>query len=79
MGHAQFLSERYEAAAEELKAAVSIVPTAPAAHYYLGRSYEKLGRRAEAIESYENASTLAPESDIGKDAGRRASTLKTGG
>jgi predicted Zn-dependent protease len=76
LGHAKFLAEQYEPAAQELEAAVSIVPTSPAAHYYLGRSYEQLGKRAEAVQSYENAAALAPDSDLGKDAARRAGALK---
>jgi predicted Zn-dependent protease len=79
LGYAQFLAESYGPAAEELEAAVAIVPTSPAAHYYLGRSYEKLGRTSDAVQSYENAAALAPDTDIGKDAGQRAGTLKSGG
>lgn len=75
LGHAQFLAGNYEAALEDLKAAVSIVQTSPAAHYYLGRSYEKLGRGADAVQSYKNAAALAPDTDLGKDAQRRASAL----
>lgn len=76
LGHAQFKAEQYTSAVEELDAAVNIVPTSPAAHYYLGRSYEKLGKRAEAVQSYENAAALAPDTDLGKDAAHRAETLK---
>jgi predicted Zn-dependent protease len=79
LGYAQFLAERYEPAAGELEAAVEIVPTSPSAQYFLGRSYEKLGRRTEAIESYENAAALAPDTDLGKDAGQRAAALKAAG
>ncbi len=79
LGHAHFLAEDYTSAAEDLEAAVSLVPPSPAAHYYLGRTYEALGRRGDAIESYENAAALAPDSDIGTDAGRRAEALKMGG
>jgi predicted Zn-dependent protease len=79
LGYAQFLAERYEPAAGELEAAVAIVPTSPSAQYFLGRSYEKLGRSAEAIESYENAAALAPDTEIGKDAGQRAAALKAAG
>lgn len=79
LGYAQFMAERYEPAAEELESAVKIVPTSPAAQYFLGRSCERLGRREEAIESYENASALAPDTDLGKDAGQRAAALKAAG
>jgi predicted Zn-dependent protease len=76
LGYAQFLAGQYEPAAVELEAAVSIVSTSPAAHYYLGRSYEELGKKAEAVESYENAAALAPDTDMGVDAAQRAGALK---
>ena len=75
LGHAQFLAEDYKGAAESLEAAVAVVQTSPAAHYYLGRSYEELGRGADAVESYKNAAALAPDTDLGRDAQRRASPL----
>ncbi len=79
LGHARFLAQSYDAAVEELEAAVSIVRTSPPAHYYLGRSHEKLGNRAEAVEHYENCAALAPDTEMGKDAKQRAADLKLGG
>jgi len=79
LGYAHFRSNRYQPAAGELDAAVGIVPTVPQAHYYLGRSYEELGERAEAMESYENVVALAPDTDFGKDAQSRLSAMKAGG
>jgi predicted Zn-dependent protease len=76
LGYSLFKTERYQPAADELNAAVEIVPTVPPAQYYLGRCQEEMGQKAEAIQSYENVVALDPESDIGKDAQKRASALK---
>jgi TolB-like protein/Tfp pilus assembly protein PilF len=47
-----FLARRYDECVEQCRRTLELDPHAPFAQFYLGRSYERLGRDREAIEAY---------------------------
>jgi Flp pilus assembly protein TadD len=61
LGRAYFRSGRYHAAREEFAAVVERAPVNDFAHFCLGRSLEKTGRRAEARRHLALAACLRPD------------------
>ena len=61
LGRAYFRSARFEKAAEEFAAVVERHPVNDYAHFCLGRSLEKTGRRAEARRHLTLAVGLRPD------------------
>jgi Flp pilus assembly protein TadD len=61
LGRAYFRTGRYEAAAGEFQAVVDRYPVNDFAHFCLGRSLEKTGRRREARRHLALAASLRPE------------------
>ena len=61
LGRAYFHAGRYEAAGEEFAAVVERSPVNDFAHFCLGRSLEKTGRRVEARRHLALAACLRPD------------------
>ena len=61
LGRAYFRAGRYAQASEEFRAVVERAPVNDFAHFCLGRSLEKTGRRDEARRHLALASNLRPE------------------
>lgn len=61
LGRAYFHSGRYRAASEEFAAVVERHPMNDFAHFCLGRSLEKSGRRQEARRHLALAASMRPE------------------
>jgi tetratricopeptide (TPR) repeat protein len=61
LGRAYFRSGRYRAASEEFAAVVERHPMNDFAHFCLGRSLEKCGRRQEARRHLALAASMRPE------------------
>lgn len=61
LGRAYFHSGRYAAARDEFAAVVERAPVNDFAHFCLGRSFEKTGRRAEARKHLALAANLRPD------------------
>ncbi|NIM99504.1 MAG: tetratricopeptide repeat protein, partial [candidate division Zixibacteria bacterium] len=65
LGHAYFLTKRYDEAVATLKRAINLQPDFLPAHGYLAAIYAELGQeeeaRAEAAESNRLSSDLSPE------------------
>ncbi|MBX5469354.1 MAG: tetratricopeptide repeat protein [Thermoleophilaceae bacterium] len=61
LGRAYFRCGRYEDAGEEFEAVVRRHPMNDFAHFCLGRSYEKTGRRSEARRHLALALSLRPD------------------
>ncbi|HYH57863.1 MAG TPA: tetratricopeptide repeat protein [Thermoleophilaceae bacterium] len=61
LGRAYFRAGRYQQATEEFRAVVERAPVNDFAHFCLGRSLEKTGRRDEARRHLALASNLRPE------------------
>ncbi len=59
---------QYAAALEELKKAVAVQNTFDEGYYWMGRCYEKLNKRKEAIESYQLALQIDPNYVEAKEA-----------
>ena len=65
-------------ARSELSLATNIFPLQPAAHFYLGETYEKLGQDKEALKSYEKVIELEddPEGTFTTQATQRMNQIK---
>ena len=61
LGRAYFRSARFEQAAEEFAAVVERYPVNDYAHFWLGRSLENSGRRAEARKHAALAACMRPD------------------
>jgi tetratricopeptide (TPR) repeat protein len=61
LGRAYFRSSRFDKAAEEFAAVVERYPVNDYAHFCLGRSLEKTGRRAEARRHAALAANMRPD------------------
>lgn len=61
LGRAYFRSGRYGRAAREFEAIVELSPTNDYAHFCLGRSLEKLGKRIAARRHFSLAFGLRPD------------------
>jgi tetratricopeptide (TPR) repeat protein len=61
LGRAYFRSARFDKAAEEFAALVEAYPVNDYAHFCLGRSLEKTGRRAEARRHAALAANMRPD------------------
>ena len=61
LGRAYFRSSRFDKAAEEFAALVERYPVNDYAHFCLGRSLEKTGRRAEARRHAALAANMRPD------------------
>jgi Flp pilus assembly protein TadD len=61
LGRAYFRSRRFEQAAEEFAAVVERYPVNDYAHFCLGRSLEKTGRRREARHHAALAANMRPD------------------
>ncbi len=64
LGRALFMSNQLERAVETFEALLEIDPTNAYAHYALGRSFIRLGRRAEAATHLRLAVALEPGSHL---------------
>jgi Flp pilus assembly protein TadD len=64
LGRALFMSGQVERAAETFEALLEIDPSNHYAHYALGRTLLRLGRRAEARTHLKLAVAMAPESRL---------------
>ena len=60
--------EKYNDALQVLQKAVTIKSDFDEAYYWMGRCYEKLGKKDEAINNYQNALQLDSSYDEAKDA-----------
>jgi tetratricopeptide (TPR) repeat protein len=61
MGHVEFARKNYEHTAKLLEHATQIDPSILQAHYYLGMTYGRLGRKEDAQKELETASQLEKE------------------
>jgi tetratricopeptide (TPR) repeat protein len=68
LGRAYFNSGQPEAARATFERVLEIDPSAPYAHYALGQSLKRLGRRDEAGTHLRLAVALSPESSLYRDA-----------
>ena len=57
-----------EEALRHFQKSVTLAPSLVESHYWIGISYQKLKRRADAATAFQNAIRLAPESEFGKKA-----------
>jgi Flp pilus assembly protein TadD len=62
LGIAYFRLSRWHEAEAEFRAVLELSPTDDYAHYALGRTLEKQGRKAEANGHYKLASSMVPAS-----------------
>ena len=68
LGRAYFNSGQHEPARETFERVLDIDPSAPYAHYALGQSLKRLGRRGEAATHLRMAVALSPGSALYRDA-----------
>ena len=60
--------KQYAAALDVLQKALAVQQTFDEGYYWMGRCYEKLDKRKEAVESYEQALQIDPGYAEAKDA-----------
>ncbi len=63
LGLLQYNNKDYSSASVSLEKALKIVPQYSNAKYFLGLSYEKIGRRNEALAQFEDLAKLNPENE----------------
>ena len=68
LGRAYFNSGQPEPARATFERILELDPSAPYAHYALGQSLKRLGRREEARTHLRMACALSPESSLYRDA-----------
>ena len=68
LGRAYFNSGQPEQARATFERVLELDPSAPYAHYALGQSLKRLGRRKEARTHLRMACALSPESSLYRDA-----------
>ena len=68
LGRAYFNSGQHEAARTTFEQLLQLDPSAPYAHYALGQSLKRLGRRDEAGTHLRLAVALSPDSTLYRDA-----------
>jgi tetratricopeptide (TPR) repeat protein len=68
LGRAYFNSGQHDAARGTFERVLDLDPSAPYAHYALGQSLKKLGRREEAGTHLRMACALSPDSSLYRDA-----------
>lgn len=68
LGRAYFNSAQHELARTTFERILDLDPSAPYAHYALGQSLKKLGRRYEAGTHLRMAVALSPDSSLYRDA-----------
>ena len=68
LGRAYFNSAQHELARTTFERMLDLDPSAPYAHFALGQSLKKLGRRKEAGTHLRLAVALSPESSLYRDA-----------
>ena len=68
LGRAYFNSGQPEAARATFERVLELDPSAPYAHFALGQSLKRLGRREEAGTHLRMACALSPESSLYRDA-----------
>ena len=68
LGRAYFNSGQPEPARATFERVLELDPSAPYAHYALGQSLKRLGRRAEARTHLRMACALSPDSSLYRDA-----------
>lgn len=61
LGLLKYNNQDYKGAASAFDRAISIIPDYANARYFLGLSYERLGRRADAIAQFEEISKTNPD------------------
>jgi tetratricopeptide (TPR) repeat protein len=61
LGLLKYMSQDYKGAVVSLEKAVSIVPSYSNARYFLGLSYAKVGKKAEAIAQFKEIEKLNPD------------------
>ncbi len=57
-----------EEALRHFQKSVALAPSFVESHYWIGMSYQKLRRRADAAAAFQNAIRLAPDSEFGRKA-----------
>ncbi len=63
LGLLYYNTKAYRTAATALEQAVTLTPVYANARYFLGLTYEKLGRTAEALEQFKAVAETNPESE----------------
>jgi tetratricopeptide (TPR) repeat protein len=76
LGRAYFNSGQHEPARATFERVLELDPSAPYAHYALGQSLKRLGRRDEAGTHLRIAVALSPESSLYRDALARLGVTK---
>jgi tetratricopeptide (TPR) repeat protein len=61
LGYLQYLNKDYKSAASALERAIALNPFFDNAKYFLGLSYDLLGRSKEALKIFENLNELYPD------------------
>ena len=67
LGMLSMRSGQYEKACERFKTLVRVQPMSAEFHYYLGESYSQLGKKMDAIKSFETFKGLVPDEKAKKD------------
>lgn len=67
LGMLSMRSGQYDKAAERFKTLVRVQPMTPEFHYYLGETYSQLGKKMDAIKSFETFKGLVPDEKAKKD------------
>ncbi len=68
MGICHFAKGDTEEAIRHFQKSLTLAPSLVESHYWLGLSYQKLRRRADAVAAFQSAVRLAPESGFGRKA-----------
>lgn len=61
LGYLDYAKADYQSAADQFEAAVYLNPAYADAKYFLGLTYDRLGRNAEALQQFTDVQTLNPE------------------
>jgi tetratricopeptide (TPR) repeat protein len=77
LGRAYFNSGQHEPARATFEQVLELDPSAPYAHYALGQSLKRLGRRGEAGTHLRLAVALSPDSALYRDALERLGIERT--
>ncbi|KKU79260.1 MAG: Tetratricopeptide TPR_1 repeat-containing protein [Parcubacteria group bacterium GW2011_GWA2_47_7] len=75
LGYLEYANADYKSALDQFEAAVYLNPAYADAKYFLGLTYERLGRKDEAIQQFNDVQTLNPNN---KDVAQILTNLKAG-
>lgn len=75
LGYLQYAKKDYQSAIGEFEGAVILNPVYADAKYFLGLSYYRVGRKADAIQQFADVQTLNPDN---KDVSKILTNLKQG-